>query len=81
MSISLSKLPNLKLFTGLLLAIAPTFTFSQLTFTDISPTSGINYFAKSYGASWGDINGDGFSDPYFSWHYNYSEDIFGGFSN
>ncbi|MGC1507012.1 Calx-beta domain-containing protein [Ketobacter sp.] len=38
-------------------------------FTEISPSvSGLNYVGESWGASWGDFNGDGYPDIYSSNH-------------
>ncbi len=40
----------------------------QTGFTDVTDTSGIAHFSETYGASWGDLNGDGFPDLFVSNH-------------
>ena len=35
---------------------------AQIAFTDVSATAGVNYSGESYGASWVDLNGDGYPD-------------------
>lgn len=50
---------------------------AQIHFDDVSAGSGIDYRGKSYGSSWGDINGDGLPDIYVSCHYNPYDDGLG----
>jgi hypothetical protein len=37
-------------------------------FTDVTDTSGVAHVSETYGASWGDVNGDGFPDLFVSNH-------------
>ncbi|HUL98468.1 MAG TPA: FG-GAP-like repeat-containing protein [Mycobacterium sp.] len=41
---------------------------AQISFTDVTATAGINHSSETYGASWGDLNGDGLPDLYVSNH-------------
>ena len=43
---------------------------SQTAFTDVSNAAGVAYTGESYGASFGDLNGDGYLDIYASNHRN-----------
>ena len=43
---------------------------SQTAFTDVSNAAGVTYTGESYGASFGDLNGDGYLDIYASNHRN-----------
>ena len=50
------------------LVVAAPFAGAQTEFTDVTGTSGVAHFSESYGASWGDVNGDGFPDLFVSNH-------------
>src|SRR5947209_107621 len=41
---------------------------AQIAFTDVTSAAGINHSSESYGASFGDLNGDGYLDIYASNH-------------
>jgi len=41
---------------------------SAQSFTDVTATSGVAHFSETYGASWGDFNGDGYLDLFVSNH-------------
>ena len=41
---------------------------ADIQFTDVTPGSGINYIGETYGAAWGDYNGDGLPDLFVSHH-------------
>lgn len=41
---------------------------AQIAFTDVSAAAGVDYRGESYGASWGDLNGDGYLDLFASNH-------------
>src|SRR3954470_24912396 len=38
------------------------------TFTDVTNASGVAHSSETYGASWGDVNGDGYPDLFVSNH-------------
>lgn len=60
-----------KSLLAIIFVVFSTSLFSQVMFVDITEGSGIDeYSGKSFGASWGDINGDGLMDLYSSSHYN-----------
>ncbi len=58
------------LLTFLAVALAPGLTSGQVGFTDTGPASGTTALTESYGASWADINNDGFVDLFVSNHRN-----------
>ncbi len=43
---------------------------AQVLFQNISTPAGLDYQGRSYGSSWGDINGDGLMDIFMSCHEN-----------
>ena len=43
---------------------------SSARFEDITQQAGINYVGETFGASWGDFNGDGYADIWVSNHAN-----------
>lgn len=49
-------------------SLACTSAFAQVQFTDMSTAAGLTHAGESYGASWGDINGDGYPDIFVSNH-------------
>ncbi|HET7202319.1 MAG TPA: CRTAC1 family protein [Steroidobacteraceae bacterium] len=49
------------------LACAPA-AEAQIAFADASQSSGVDRAGESYGASWGDLNGDGYPDLFVSNH-------------
>jgi hypothetical protein len=42
--------------------------YAQTQFTDVSDSSGVGIFTESYGASWGDLNGDAYPDLFANNH-------------
>jgi len=50
------------------LVLAASFASAQTAFTDVTNTSGMEHSSETYGASWGDLNGDGFPDLFVSNH-------------
>src|SRR6187455_3350188 len=44
------------------------FAVAQIAFTDVSHVAGVDRAGESYGASWGDLNGDGYPDLFASNH-------------
>ena len=50
------------------LVIAAPPTRAQISFTDASAAAGITARSASYGASWGDVNGDGHPDLFLNNH-------------
>ena len=41
---------------------------ADIQFTDVTTGSGVEYTGESYGAAWGDYNGDGLPDLFVSHH-------------
>jgi hypothetical protein len=41
---------------------------AEISFTDVSESAGIDRSGESYGASWGDLDGDGYPDLFVSMH-------------
>ena len=61
-----SRLPSSCL---LLAALAwPAISHAQIAFTDVSAAAGVAHRGESYGASWGDLDGDGYPDIFASNH-------------
>jgi VCBS repeat protein len=50
------------------LSLAGSFATAQTAFTDVTNSSGLAHVSETYGASWGDVNGDGFPDLFVSDH-------------
>jgi len=53
---------------SLLVAIGQQASADNIQFTDATDGSGVEYTGESYGASWGDYNGDGLPDLFVSHH-------------
>lgn len=53
---------------GMLLLAATTVHAAPVTFVDVAATAGVGKSTESYGASWGDVNGDGYLDLFVSNH-------------
>ncbi len=49
-------------------AMAAPMASAQMAFTDVSGAAGVGFRGESYGASWGDLNGDGYLDLFASNH-------------
>ncbi|MBK9421797.1 MAG: VCBS repeat-containing protein [Flavobacteriales bacterium] len=49
---------------------------AQVTFENVSTAAGLTYQGRSWGSSWGDINGDGFVDLFMSCHQHQYEPYF-----
>ncbi len=52
------------------LVVLASDSIAQTQFLDVSDAAGVNQITESYGASWGDINSDGYLDIYASNHRN-----------
>jgi len=63
---------SLKIFFSILILIigAPAIAFADIKFGDVSLTAGIFHSGHTFGASWGDFNGDGWPDLWVGNHYN-----------
>ena len=48
----------------------PVYAVGEIAFEDTTARSGIAYSGPSFGASWGDFNGDGWPDLWTGNHYN-----------
>ncbi len=53
---------------GVVLCLVSTSTRAQTQFKDVSGSAGIDYKGESWGASWGDLNGDGWPDLFVNHH-------------
>jgi len=49
-------------------ALAAPFANGQIAFTDVTNAAGVAHSSETYGASWGELNGDGFPDLFVSNH-------------
>ena len=49
-------------------ALMPVSSVAQIVFSDVSSQAGFQGFLPSYGASWGDVNGDGWPDLFENNH-------------
>lgn len=56
------------LMLALGMSAAATQASAQIQFSDVTAGTGIDYTGESYGASYGDLNGDGWPDLYVSNH-------------
>lgn len=53
-----------------LLFFVPLFALAEIKFKEVSQTAGMSYEGPTYGASWGDFNGDGWPDLWVGNHIN-----------
>ena len=58
----------LALLTMLLMVLRAPLAHAEIRFEDITSTAGVTYTGPSFGASWGDFNGDGWPDLWVSNH-------------
>ena len=56
------------LAAALVVQIAQPAVSATIAFTDATSTAGVGHRSESYGASWGDVNGDGYPDIFASNH-------------
>ena len=57
-----------RLVAALCVALVGPAAHAAISFSDVSATAGVDRRGESYGASWGDLNGDGFPDLFASNH-------------
>jgi len=55
-------------FAATLLVAFPTLAIGEIQFQDVTAGSGVEKITESYGASWGDVNGDGWPDLFTNHH-------------
>lgn len=55
-------------YSALWLLVLPSLLFAQVNFVEIGAPAGLDRATESYGASWGDFDGDGFVDLFVSNH-------------
>src|SRR3954471_15953971 len=53
---------------ALALGLGAAVASSQVSFTDVTHAAGVTHTSESYGASWGDLDGDGYPDLFASNH-------------
>ena len=56
------------LLAAFALSMSATVASAQISFTDVTAQSGMTHSSETFGASWGDLNGDGYPDLYVSNH-------------
>jgi hypothetical protein len=56
------------LVASLCVALVGSAAHAAISFSDVSTSAGVDRRGESYGASWGDLNGDGFPDLFASNH-------------
>ncbi len=56
------------ILAALTLGVGASVAGAQIAFTDATDASGAGHFSESYGASWGDLDGDGYPDLFTSNH-------------
>ncbi|HEX5789028.1 MAG TPA: CRTAC1 family protein [Woeseiaceae bacterium] len=59
-----------RVFLGVPMLFAFTVSHAQVRFDDVTDGSGLEYDGESYGASWGDMNNDGYPDLAVTHHRN-----------
>ena len=64
------------LLTVILLPFIVTYATAQILFEEVTEEAGLSYFGQTYGASWGDFNGDGRPDLWLGSHLNDSHKLF-----
>jgi hypothetical protein len=50
------------------LGVCASVASAQIAFTDVTAASGVSHMSETYGASFGDLDGDGYLDIYSSNH-------------
>ena len=50
------------------LGVSASVASAQIAFTDVTKASGVAHSSETYGASWGDLDGDGYPDLFVSNH-------------
>ena len=50
------------------LSLGAPVALAQIAFTDVTDAAGVAHMSESYGASWGDLDGDGYLDIFASNH-------------
>ena len=65
---SLNLVTNAAINPVVLLSGTGAVAATQTSFTDVTDASGVAHFSETYGASWGDLNGDGYPDLFVSNH-------------
>jgi hypothetical protein len=63
-----ARTPALIAMTGTAAIALPSIGTAQIVFTDVSAQAGVAHRGESYGASWGDLDGDGYPDLFASNH-------------
>ena len=68
---------DIRLIVTLALAagLTTSLAHAEISFSDVTAAANINRAGESYGAAWGDLNGDGLPDIYASNHRQ-QDDIF-----
>lgn len=56
--------------------LVPGWGHAQNVFWDLAYPAGIQYSGKTFGATWGDLDGDGFQDLFMSCHTNQADPYF-----
>jgi len=72
----LSSLSMLAYVTYSLLLLTAPPAHGEIQFKDVTRTSGINHSEISFGASWGDFNGDGWPDIWIGNHHHNAPSLY-----
>lgn len=63
-----------RVLSGLLLspmlALSTLSATAEIRFEDVTASAGVSHASETYGASWGDLDGDGYPDLFVSNHWN-----------